>query len=161
VIQYFEDLHVGQKFRAGPLPVSREQIIAFAREFDPQPMHLSEEQSVGTLAGELIASGWHTGALTMRLLIDGACPNLGGKGIGAGVEQLTWPNPVRPGDALSAESEILDLRRSRSNPTRAVMKIRTVTTRQDGAVVQTITAAMIIPCRSSGDGDISMTDKLR
>ncbi len=146
-IQYFEDLQVGQTFRAGPITVGREQIISFAQTFDPQPMHLSEAESVGTLAGELIASGWHTGALTMRLLIDGACPHLGGKGIGAGVEQMNWPNPVRPGDQLCAESEILDLRRSRSNPLRAVMRIRTITTQQDGKVVQTITANMIIPCR--------------
>ena len=86
----------------------------------------------------------------MRLLTDGAMPWLGGKGIGAGVEALNWPNPVRPGDALSASSEILDLRRSRSNPMRGIMKLRTITTQQDGLVVQTTTANMIIPCRTAG-----------
>lgn len=150
MITYFEDLHVGQTFRAGPIIATRERIISFAEEFDPQPMHLSEATAVGTLAGELIASGWHTGAITMRLLIDGACPYFGGMNIGAGVETLSWPNAVRPGDALSAESEILALRRSRSNPMRAVMTMRTVTSRQDGAVVQSLTANMIIPCRTDG-----------
>ena len=150
MIDYFEDLRVGQIFRAGPILVTRERIISFAEEFDPQPMHLSEEQSVGTLAGELIASGWHTGAVTMRLLIDGACPRFKGQGIGAGVDGLSWPNPVRPGDALSAEGEILDLRRSKSNPRRGVMRIKITTTRQDGQPVQIYTATMIVPCRTDG-----------
>jgi acyl dehydratase len=150
MIDYFEDLRIGQIFRAGPILVTRERIIEFAREFDQQPMHLGEDQAVGTLAGELIASGWHTGAVTMRLLTDGAMPRLGGKGIGAGVEQMNWPNPVRPGDELSAESEILDLRRSKSNPMRGVMRLRTITSQQDGKIVQTITANMIVPCRTDG-----------
>ena len=150
MIDYFEDLHVGQRFRAGPIVVTRERIISFAEEFDPQPMHLSEALSVGTLAGELIASGWHTASVTMRLLIDGACPRLQGKGIGAGVESLSWPNAVRPEDSLSAESEILDLRSSKSNPMRGIMRLKTTTTRQDGAVVQLVTASMIVPCRTAG-----------
>ena len=150
MIDYFEDLAVGQRFGAGPILVTRERLISFAEEFDPQPMHLGEAQAVDTLAGELIASGWHTGAITMRLLIDGACPRFNGQGIGAGVESLAWPNPVRPGDELSAESEILDLRRSKSNPKRGVMRIKTTTTRQDGKPVQIITATMIVPCRTEG-----------
>ncbi len=150
MIDYFEDLRVGQIFRAGPILVTRERIISFAEEFDPQGMHLGEEQAVGTLAGELIASGWHTGAVTMRLLIDGACPRFQGQGIGAGVDGLSWPNPVRPGDELSAESEILDLRRSKSNPRRGVMRIKITTMQQDGKPVQIYTATMIVPCRTDG-----------
>ena len=150
MIDYFEDLQVGQRFRAGPIVVTRERIISFGEEFDPQPMHLGEAQAEGTLAGELIASGWHTSAVTMRLLVNGAMPRWQGKGIGAGVESLSWPNPVRPGDALSAESEILELRRSKSNPLRGVMRIRSVTTNQHGQTVQIVTATMIGPCRTAG-----------
>jgi acyl dehydratase len=150
MLDHFEDLHIGQRFRAGPIVLTRERIIEFGIEFDPQPMHVSDEAAIDTLAGELIASGWHTGAVTMRLLIDGAMPRWQGKGIGAGISSLKWPNPVRPGDALSAESEILDLRRSKSNPWRGIMTIRTITTNQRDDVVQEVIANMIAPCRTDG-----------
>jgi acyl dehydratase len=147
---YFEDLAVGQTFTAGPIVVTRERLIAFATEFDPQPQHLGEAQAKNSLFGELVASGWHTGAVTMRLMIEGAMPKLAGGAAGAGVEALAWPAPVRPGDALTATGEILELRASRSRPERGLMKFRTVTTNQDGTVVQTVTATIMVPRRPTG-----------
>jgi acyl dehydratase len=142
---YFEDLAVGQTFRAGPIVVTAERIMAFGREFDPQPMHTDPESAATSIFGELVASGWHTAATTMRLLVDGASPRVAGGIIGAGIDAIAWPTPVRPGDALSAESEILELRPSRSRPDRGLGKLRTTTTRQDGAVVQIVTATVVIP----------------
>ncbi len=144
---YYEDLAVGQTFRAGPLVMDRDRLVAFATEFDPQPQHLDEALAKASQFGELVASGWHTAALTMRLIIDGAGPEFAAGAAGAGIESLSWPVPVRPGDALSAESEILELRVSRSRPDRGVMKMRTITTNQDGTVVQSITATILVPRR--------------
>jgi acyl dehydratase len=144
---YFDDLAVGQTFSAGPITMERDRIIAFGREFDPQPMHIGEEEARASIVGELIASGWHTAAVTMRLLIDGASPKLASGALGAGIEGITWPVPVRPGDVLSATSEILELRPSRSRPERGLMKLKTVTTRADGTVVQTVTAVIMVPRR--------------
>ena len=150
MIEYFEDLAVGQRRHAGPIPVIREQVIAFARDYDPQPMHLGEDEAKGTLAGELIASGWHTAAMTMRLLIDGALPDGGGQTLGLGVKELSWSGMVRPGDLLSVDSEIVELRRTKSNPRRALMTSHVVTTNQNGEVVLSATMTAIIPCRTDG-----------
>ena len=150
MIEYFEDLAVGQRRRAGPIPVTRDQVIEFGRDYDPQPMHLGEEEAKGTLAGELIASGWHTAALTMRLMVGGAMPDGGGQTLGLGCNNLSWSGLVRPGDMLSAESEIIELRRSKSNPRRAVITTRVVTTNQRGEVVLSATLSAIIPCRTDG-----------
>jgi acyl dehydratase len=142
---YFDDLALGQIFTAGPITMERDRIVSFATEFDPQPMHIDEVAASASPLGGLIASGWHTAAVTMRLLIDGACPRLANGAVGAGVEALTWPLPVRPGDVLSAQSEIVELRPSRSRPDRGLMKLRTITTRQDGATVLTVTATIMVP----------------
>jgi acyl dehydratase len=144
---YFEDLAIGQTFRAGPVVMDRDRLIDFATEFDPQPQHLGEAQAKTSQFGELIASGWHTAALTMRLIVDGAGPDFAAGAAGAGIESINWPAPVRPGDALSAESEILELRESRSRPNRGLMKMRTVTTNQAGTVVQAIVATIMVPRR--------------
>ncbi len=144
---HFDDLFVGQTFSAGPVTMERDRIISFAREFDPQPMHLSEEQAEASISGKLIASGWHTASVTMRLLVDGASPKLAGGSVGAGIEGITWPVPVVPGDVLSATSEIIELRESRSRPGRGLMKLKTTTTRADGTIVQTITAVIMVPKR--------------
>jgi acyl dehydratase len=142
---YFDDLAVGQSFSAGPITMERDRIIEFGREFDPQPMHIGEEEARDSIAGGLIASGWHTAAVTMRLLIDGASPKLAKGALGAGIEGISWPVPVRPGDVLRATSEILELRPSRSRPDRGLMKLKTVTTRADGTIVQTVTAIIMVP----------------
>lgn len=144
---YFDDLAVGQTFTAGPIIMERDRIIAFGREFDPQPMHIDEAAASAGSSGGLIASGWHTAAVTMRLLVDGASPTLAGGSVGAGIEGIAWLVPVRPGDALSATSEIIELRASRSRPDRGLMKLKTVTTRADGTIVQTITAMIMVPRR--------------
>ena len=142
---YFDDLAVGQTFHAGPITLDHDRIVAFGAEFDPQPQHLSELAAQASMFGTLVASGWHTAAVTMRLMIDGASPNLAGGAMGAGIENLTWPTPVNPGDSLSATSEILELRESRSRPDRGIMKLKTTTTRQDGTVVQVMTGVIMVP----------------
>lgn len=147
---YFEDLAVGDTFSAGPLVMTAERIKEFGREFDPQPMHVDEDLAVDSIFGRLVASGWHTAAATMRLVVDGASPRVAGGMVGAGVESISWPTPVRPGDALSAVSEIMELRASRSRPDRGLGKMRTITTRQDGTVVQLLTVTVVIPRRPPG-----------
>ena len=106
---YLDDFSVGQVFRSGTRPVTEAEIKAFAQQYDPQPFHLDHEAAKATMFGGLAASGWHTMALTMRLLVDGGAPIAGGI-IGAGGEDLRWPRPVRPGDELTVESEVLEIR---------------------------------------------------
>src|SRR5215218_5388650 len=113
---YLEDLVVGQRFTSGTHTLDAEQIITFAREFDPQPFHLSDEGAKGSLFGTLAASGWHTAALTIRLLVTGGAPLAGGL-IGAGGE-LSWPRPTRPGDTLQVVTEVMEITPSRSRPDR-------------------------------------------
>jgi acyl dehydratase len=136
---YLEDLHVGQRFASEPLRIDAEQIKTFAREFDPQPFHLSEEGAVGTLFGSLAASGWHTAALTMRLLV--ASVPLADGLIGAEL-QLSWPKPTRPDTALQVFSEILDIKPSRSKPNMGIVTMRSETRDQDGEPVQHLTVKM-------------------
>ena len=104
---YLDDLQIGQRFASGTHVVDEEQIKAFARQFDPQPFHLDNEAAKNTLLSGLAASGWHTAAITMRLLVESGMPLAGGI-IGVGGE-LEWPNPTRPGDSLQVESEVLDV----------------------------------------------------
>ncbi len=130
---YLEDLSVGMKFTAAPRQVTAEEIIAFAKEFDPQPFHTDPEAAKNTIFKGLAASGWHTVALTMRMLVDGAMPIAGGA-IGLGVE-LSWPRPTRPGDILSVECEIMDIIPSNSKPNQALILARATTTNQNGETV--------------------------
>ena len=136
---YLEDLHICQRFTSAPHLLDAEQIKVFAREFDPQPFHLSEEGAVGTLFGSLAASGWHTAALTMRMLVD-TVPLADGL-VGAEL-QLGWPKPTRPGMTLHVESEIVDITRSRSKPHMAMVTMRNETRDQDGEAVQIFTVKM-------------------
>ncbi len=144
---YLEDFSVGQIFRSGRRRVSGAEIKAFAQRYDPQPFHLDDDAAKATMFGGLAASGWHTMALTMRLLVDGGPPIAGGI-IGAGAEELRWPRPVRPGDELTVESEVLELRPSRSRPTQGLMKMRSTTLNQNGEPVQMFTANLLVPRRS-------------
>ena len=143
---YLDELAVGQRFVAGPLVVSAAEIKRFAREFDPQPFHLDEEAARSTLFQGLIASGWHTAALTMRMLTEGGMPIATGV-IGLGGE-MSWPLPVRPGDELRVASEVVAIAPSRSKPDRGIVTIRTVTTNQNGETVQVLTAKLIAFVRS-------------
>jgi acyl dehydratase len=125
---YLDDLQIGQRFTSGTHVVDEEQIKAFARQFDPQPFHLDSEAAKNTLLSGVAASGWHTAAITMRLLVDGGLPLTGGI-VGAGGE-LEWPNPTRPGDSLQVESQVLGIRPSRSRPDRGVATVRSLTRNQ-------------------------------
>ena len=144
---YLEDFAVGQIFRSGSLTVEAADIKAFAAQFDPQPFHLDEAAAQSSLFGGLVASGWHTTAMTMRLLVDGGAPIAGGI-IGAGAEELRWPRPVRPGDRLRVESEVLEIVLSRTRP-QGRMKLRTTTLNQNDEPVQVMVANLVVPRRST------------
>src|SRR5438270_13055364 len=140
--RYFEELKAGERFKSATYNVSEEQIISFAREFDPQPFHLDSAVARQTMFKGLIASGWHTAAITMRLFVQTL--NFAEGVIGLGVDELRWPNAVRPGDALQVETEIVDLRMSRSKPTHGIVRLRNATTNQRGEVVQTMAASALV-----------------
>lgn len=146
---YFENLHVGDRFGSDTIEVTKESIFDFARQFDPQPFHLEVEAAERSIFKELTTSGWHTAALSMRLFVTGQFQPVGGS-IGLAVDELRWPQPVRPGDILKVETEILDMRPSRSKPDRGIIRIRNVTTNQQGEVVQTFLAFVIIRRRPAG-----------
>jgi acyl dehydratase len=141
---YLDDLQVGQRFTSRTLLVDETQIKAFASQFDPQPFHLDEDAAKDSLFSGLAASGWHTAAITMRLLVEGL-PLAGGL-IGAGGE-LSWPRPTRPGDILRVESEILEVIPSRSRSDRGVVFTRVVTRNQRDEEVQILVAKLIVPRR--------------
>jgi acyl dehydratase len=132
--RYLEDFAVGQMFGSGRLRIDKEQIFAFAAEFDPQPFHLDEAAARHSIFGGLSASGWHTAAVTMRLLLDSELKPAGGF-IGAGLDECRWPRPVRPGDELRIECEVIEVRPSKSRPEQGLIKLRTTTLNQDGEAV--------------------------
>jgi acyl dehydratase len=143
-----DDLYVGQRFTSGSRVLDAEEIKAFAREYDPQPFHLDEEAAKGTLFGGLAASGWHTMAVSMRLMVDGGLPLAGGI-IGAG-GSIEWPKPTRPGDTLTVVSEVVEIKPSRSRPDRGMVTVRGETRNQHGDVVQILMARLIVPRRATG-----------
>jgi acyl dehydratase len=147
--QYFEDFQPGQIFR-GPtrIRIDREAIMDFATQYDPQPFHLDEVAAKSTIFGGLAASGWHTAAVTMRLLVDSDLVVAGGL-VGAGMEDLRWPRPVRPGDELRVEAEVLSVRESRSRPQQGIIRVRNTTLNQDDEVVQVCISTMIVPRRTA------------
>ena len=145
--QYFEDYAVGQVFNSGRLRVDREAILAFAREFDPQPYHLDEEAGRNSVFGGLVASGWHTAALTMRLLVESEFRPAGGI-LGVGFDELSWPRPVRPGDELRVKSEVLEVRPSKSKPDRGMIRVQNTTLNQNDEVVQMFTGNLLVPRRA-------------
>ena len=140
--RYLEDFAVGQTFGSRRLRVDKEQIKAFAAEFDPQPFHVDEEVARDTIFRGLAASGCHTAAQTMRLLVESEINPAGGI-VAAGVDELRWPLPVRPGDELRIESEVLEVTPSQSRPNRGMIKMRTKTLNQNGKAVQVFVANLI------------------
>ena len=142
----FDDLHVGQRFVSGTHLVDEEQIIAYARQFDPQPFHIDPEAAKGTFFQGLVASGWHTASITMRLLVTSGLDIKGGM-IG-GAAELNWPRPTRPGFVLQVETEIIEMRPLRSQPDRGLVTVRSETKNQDGEVVQTLIAKLFVPRRT-------------
>jgi acyl dehydratase len=144
---YFEDIAVGALFAGGARRVTAEEIKSFAGEYDPQPFHTDEVAAKNTFFEGLAASGWHTAAITMRLLADFGPPIAGG--LIGGAAEISWPQPTRPGDVLHVESEIIDMKPSRSRPERGMVIMRSETKNQRGEVVQILTAKLVVPRRGT------------
>jgi acyl dehydratase len=144
---YLEDFSPGQTFASAPMSVDAEAIKAYARQFDPQPFHLDEAAATGTFFKGLAASGWHTVSMTMRLLVDGGLPIAGGI-IGAGVDEIRWPRPTRPGDTLRLVSEVLEVRPSKSRPDQGLMKVRITTFNQRDEPVQVMVSNLVVMRRT-------------
>lgn len=149
-MRYLEDFAAGQKYAgAARVRVAAERIRSFAAEFDPQPFHLDDAAAQGSIFRGLAASGWHTAAMTMQLLVASDLKPAGGI-VGAGFDEFRWPLPVRPGDELRVEVEVLDVRPSKSRPDLGVIKIRTTTLNQNGQAVQITVGNLMVPKRTSG-----------
>jgi len=141
--RYLEDFAVGQTFGSRRLRIDKERIFAFAAEFDPQPFHLDEAAARHSIFGGLCASGWHTLAVTMRLLLDSELKPAGGF-IGAGLDECRWPRPVRAGDELRIECEVLDVRPSKSRPEQGLIKLRTTTLNQNDEAVLVYVVNLVV-----------------
>src|SRR6266404_5021585 len=145
--RYLEDFAAGQRFGSGRRRIDGERALAFAAEFDPQPFHLDEVAARSSIFGELIASGWHTAAVTMRLLVETELKPAGGL-IGAGLDECRWPRPVRPGDELRVECEVIEVRPSKSRPAQGLIKLRTTTLNQHDEAVLVYVVNMVVQRRS-------------
>ena len=143
---FLEDLAVGQQYAGGTASIDLAAIKAFAAAFDPQPFHLDEAAAKASIFGRLVASGWHTMALTMRLLVEGELRSLWGL-VGLGVDELQWPRPVVPGDVLSVGWEVLEVRPSSSRADRGTARLRVTTRNQHGEVVLTLITTILLPRR--------------
>ena len=139
---YLEDIFVGQRFVTGTHALTADAIKAFGRDYDPQSFHTDEEAAKDSFFGGLAASGWHTAAITMRLQIESGPPIAGGM-IGAGGE-IAWPKPTRPGDVLHVESEITEVRPSKSRPERGFATLKSETKNQNGDVLQSLTVKLLV-----------------
>jgi acyl dehydratase len=149
---YLDDFAAGQTFKTGRIKVDKDKIFAFARDFDPQPYHLDEAAALKSPFQGLAASGWHTAAMTMRLMVDGEFKPAGGI-LGVGFEELSWPRAVRPGDELHAVSEVLEVRPSKSRPDRGLIRVRTTTFNQNNEPVMLFTGNLLVPRRAAGSSN--------
>lgn len=147
---HLDDLKPGDRFAGGTVTVTEQDIYAFAGQFDPQPFHLDPEAARDTVFAGLSASGWHTAAMTMRMIVDGPHKLAGGY-IGMGVESLQWPRPVRPGDTLRVESEVLEVRHSQKRPEQGVVRMQVVTVNQNGEDVLRWTANLLVSRRAGAE----------
>jgi acyl dehydratase len=145
---YLEDLYVGRRFMSGRYQMDEKRMKEFAAEFDPQPFHLDEAAGAESIFKGLAASGWHTAAATMRLLVEGELALSHGI-VGVGGE-ISWPRPTRAGDRLQVDSEVLEIIPSRSKPRQAIVKIRNTTVNQNGEVLQVFTASVVVFRRNAG-----------
>jgi acyl dehydratase len=145
---WLEEFAPGQKYVSGTLRVDAAAIKTFAAQFDPQPFHLDEDAARGSFFGGLAASGWHTAALSMRLLVESTFRPAGGI-IGSRAEEMKWPRPVRPGDELHLEAEVLEVRASSSRPGQGFVKCRTNTLNQDNEPVQVLVMNLMVQARTS------------
>ncbi len=140
-VLFLEDMVVGQRFTSATYPMDEARIKSFAAEFDPQPFHLDEAAAQASVFKGLAASGWHTAAVAMRLIVTGGLP-FGSGAIGMGGE-IEWPRPTRPGDILHVESEILEIIPSRSKPNQGIVRVRSTTLNQKGEAVQIFTVKIL------------------
>ncbi len=145
---YLEDFAVGQKYGSGKIKVDAAAIKSFAAAFDPQPFHLDEQAAAASFFGSLAASGWHTAALTMKVLVEGQLRPAGGI-IGTWAEELKWPRAVRPGDELEVEAEVLEVRPSRNRPGFGYVKCRSTTLNQNREPVQVLVMNLLVPSRNA------------
>jgi acyl dehydratase len=146
-LSFLDGLSVGQRFTSASHAVTEGEMLAFARQFDPQPFHLDAEAAKATLFGGLAASGWYTAAITMRLNVEGGLPIAGGL-IGAGGE-IAWPKPLRAGDVIHVESEVKDVAPSRSRADRGIVTFESRTINQNGEVVQVVKPKLVVFRRSA------------
>lgn len=147
---YLDDLHVGQRFTSGSYLMEEARIKEFAAEFDPQPFHLNEIAAEASVFKGLAASGWHTAAVAMRLLVTGGLPFANGL-LGVGGE-IAWPRPTRPGDILHVESEIVEITPSRSKPNQGIVTVRGTALNQKGESVYVLTAKLLVSKRELEEG---------
>ena len=143
---YLDDLHVGQRFTSGTYVMEAARIKEFAAEFDPQPFHLDETAAEASVFKTLVASGWHTAAVAMRLLVTGGLPLANGI-VGFGGD-FAWPRPTRPGDILRLETEIVEITPSRSKPHQGIVIMRATMFNQDQEAVYVLTAKLLVPRRA-------------
>ena len=146
--RYLEDVAAGDRFGTHSYHVTKDEILRFALEFDPQAFHLDEAAAEGSDFGGLTASGWFTAAVGMRLFMTGELRFVGGA-IGLGVDELRWPTPVRAGDELRLTIEILETRPSRSKPNRGIIRVRNVMTNQRGETVLSLMASALVQRRTT------------
>ena len=149
---WFEDYVPGAVHNLGLVVVDEQEVIAFAQQFDPQPFHLDKERAEKSTFEGLIASGWHTACMAMRLICDNYLSEVSSEG-SPGIDELRWLRPVRPGDQLSVRVTILDARRSRSRPERGIVRSRIETLNQDGEIVMHLTSTIFIRCRNQIDSE--------
>ena len=148
-MRYWEDIKEGEVVELGRRTMDKERMIAFAREFDPQPFHTDEKAAEASVWGGLIASGWLTGSTLMRLLYDGFLKDTASLG-SPGIDELRWLKPVRPGDTLTARLTVIEATASRSRPDRGIVRTRMELMNQDGEAVMTITGVNFISRRPGG-----------
>ena len=154
-MRYFEDFKVGEVIEGGTRMVTRDEIVAFAREFDPQPFHTDEAAARQTMYGGLIASGWHSGSLMMRLFYDSLFRDSASMG-SPGIDELRWLKPVRPGDTLRLRTTVLEVIESRSKPDRGLVRTFCELLNQDGEVVMTLKPVNFVrrrPAAGAGSAD--------
>lgn len=148
-MQYWEDIVVGTKSAFGSYRVTREEVVEFAAKYDPQPFHLSDEAAAETYFGRLSASGWHTGAMTMRMMVDNMKSSEGHAGLGSpGIDELRWKKPVYPGDTLRVETEIVAKTRSRSRPEMGSINSHATVYNQHDDVVMTLKSIGLVRLRN-------------
>lgn len=146
--RFFEDFKLGELWESPPTPISADEIVTFAQSFDPQPMHTDAVRAAAGPFKTLVASGWHVAALAMREFV-----RAGGYGetpmVGLGIDELRWQAPVRAGDVLTVRREIIELRRSASNPMQGIVRTRVTVRRQDGTVAMSLVSAGRVPTRAA------------